>query len=134
MISVLSEVNIQEVLEKLSLSNKTRAAILTSSETRARMKMLDAIDIQIAVAEGDRTGEPYIKRSWQYVTDDETGERVKKEVPFRIRRWWWKDANGQIMLDVRYGNCSINPKAGKIAIGVGEMGTSARPSSCPQMR
>ena len=92
------------------------------------------IDIKIAVADGDQTGEPYGRHTSRYVTDDESGARVKKvtddesgarvkkEVPFRIRRWWWKDANGQIMLDVRYGNCCIELKVGKTAIEVCEMG------------
>ena len=88
---------------------------------RARIKMLDAIDIQIAAAEADLAGEPYVKLGMRYVTDEETGDRVRKEVPIRIRRWWWKDADGQIMLDVRYGNRRIELKAGKSAIEVGEM-------------
>ena len=46
---------------------------------------------------------------------------MKKEVPLRIRRWWWKDADGQIMLDVRYGNRRIELKTGKTAIEVGEV-------------
>jgi hypothetical protein len=113
--------SLMTILAKLNLTDRTHASMLTSPETKARKKMLDAIDIQIAVAESDQTGEPYVRRATRYITDDATGERVKKEVPIRIRRWWWKDADGRIMLDVRYGNRRIELKAGKTAIDVGEI-------------
>lgn len=108
------------ILEKLNLSDKTRAAMLTSPETRARIKMLEAIETQTALAEADQTGQPYVKRQMRFVTDKETGERIKKEVPIRVRSWSWKDADGRLMLDVRYGNRRIEIKPGKTAIEVGE--------------
>jgi hypothetical protein len=110
------------ILEKLSLSDKTRAAMLTSPEARVRSKMLDAIETQIAAAEADAAGEPYTKITSRYTTDEETGERVKKEVPMPVRRWWWKDASGNVVLTVRYGNRRVELKPGKTAIEVGETG------------
>jgi hypothetical protein len=41
------------ILEKLSLSEKTRAAMLASPEARGRQKILEAIDNQIAAATAD---------------------------------------------------------------------------------
>ena len=38
------------ILEKLNLTDKTRAAMLTSPENRVRAKMLVVIETQIAVA------------------------------------------------------------------------------------
>ena len=108
------------ILEKLNLSDKTRAAMLTSPETRVRGKMLDAIETQIAMAEAEQKGEPYVKRVLRYVTDTESGDRARKEVPIRVRSWSWKDADGQLMLDVRYGNRRIEIKPGKTAVQVGE--------------
>ena len=49
------------ILAKLNLTDKTRAAMLTSPETRVRSKMLGAIETQIAAAESDAAGEPYTK-------------------------------------------------------------------------
>ncbi len=51
--------------------------------------------------------------------DPETDERVRKEVPRRLRRWWWKDEKGGLMLDVRYGNkrIELGPKKPTIEVG-----------------
>jgi hypothetical protein len=46
-----------------------------------------------------------VKRASRFVTDQETGERVKREVPVQFRRWWWTDAsNGKTYIQLRYGN------------------------------
>ena len=37
----------------------------------------------------------------------------------RIRPWWWKDAAGQVFLEVRYANKTVEIKPGKSAITVG---------------
>ena len=107
------------ILEKLTFSDKTQAAVMTSPEARIRRKMLDAIDIQIAAAGAQANGETYIRRALRWITDPETGERVRKEVPVRFRRWWWSDDTGNVMLDVRYGNRRIELKPGKPTIEVG---------------
>ena len=107
------------ILEKLSFSDKTQAAVMTSPEARIRRKMLDAIDIQIAAAEAQANGETYIRRAPRRITDPESGERVRKDVPVRLRRWWWSDDTGNVMLDVRYGNRRIELKPGKPTIEVG---------------
>jgi hypothetical protein len=39
------------ILSKLNLTDKTKAAMLTSPENRVRAKMLDAIETQIAAPE-----------------------------------------------------------------------------------
>ena len=56
----------------------------------------------------------------RWVKDPETGERSRKEVPLRLRRWWWKDEKGGLMLDVRYGNKRIDLAPKKHTIEVGE--------------
>ena len=89
------------ILEKLSLSEKTRAAMLASPEARGRQKILEAIDNQIAAAKADANDEPFELRGMRWVKDPETEERVRKEVPLRLRRWWWKDEKGGLILDVR---------------------------------
>ncbi len=60
------------------------------------------------------------KLTSRYTTNEETGERVKKEVPMPVRRWWWKDVSGNVVLNVRYGNRRVELKPGKTAIEVGE--------------
>lgn len=107
------------VLEKLELTEKTRSGMLVSPVSRARVKMLDAIDHQIAGAKAAANGETYYRQGKRWVTDPETGERVHREVQLPFRPWWWKDENGQVMLEVRYGakRIEIEPKKPSIAVG-----------------
>ena len=109
------------ILSKLTLSDKTKAAMLASPEARGRQKILEAIDNQIAAAKADANGEPFEPRRMRWVMDPETGERTRKEVPLRLRRWWWKDEKGGLMLDVRYGNKRIELAPKKPTIEVGKI-------------
>ena len=38
-----------------------------------------------------------------------------------VRRWWWKDAAGNVVLTVRYGNRRVELNPGKTAIEVGDV-------------
>ncbi len=109
------------ILSKLNLTDKTKAAMLASPESRGRQKILEAIDNQIAAAKADANGEPFEPRRMRWVTDPETGERTRKKVPLRLRRWWWKDEKGGLMLDVRYGNKRIELAPKKPTIEVGKI-------------
>jgi hypothetical protein len=106
-------------LSKLKLSSKTRPQSLTSPEARVRQKLIDAIQDQILLAEAEAKGEVYSKRGLKYVTS-ESGERVKKEIPIRIKRWWFRDESGTLFFEVRYGNRRIAIKNGKTAVEVGD--------------
>ena len=108
------------ILEKLTLSDKIKAAVLASPEAHGHQKILEATDNQIAAAKADANGEPFESRGMRWVKDHETDERARKEVPLRLRRWWWKDEKGGLMLDVRYGNKRIELAPKKPTIEVGD--------------
>ncbi len=108
------------ILSRLNLSDKTKAAMLTSPEIKLRGKMLGALDLQIEAAKAMLNGETFIRRAMRWVDDPETGERVRKEVPVRFHPWFWKDEQSNYMLDVRYGNRRLEIKPKKPAIEVGE--------------
>ena len=114
------------ILSKLSYSDKTRAAMLTSPEVNLRGKMLEGLDLQIEAAKAMLNGETFIRRAMRWVDDPETGERVRKEVPVRFRTWYWKDEQGDYMLDVRYGNkrLEIKPKKPAVEVGDGTVATA----------
>lgn len=107
------------ILDKLTLTNKTKAGATVSPEARVRNKMLVALDVQIAAAEAQANGETYIKRAMRWITDTETGERVRKEVPVRFNRWHWTDENGSMFIQLRYGNKPLELKKGKPTIELG---------------
>ncbi|HEY9818271.1 MAG TPA: DUF6641 family protein [Candidatus Obscuribacterales bacterium] len=109
------------ILSKLTLSEKTKADVNTSPELRARQKLIQAIDSQIAAAHSEITGEPMTLKAMRWVDDPETGQRVRRELPRKVRRWWWKDEAGQLMLDIRYGNRRMELMPKKPTIQVGSM-------------
>ena len=104
------------ILEKLTLTDKTRADMTISPEAKVRGKMLEALDIQIAAAEAQAAGETYIRRAKRWVTDPENGERVRKEIPVRFNSWCWTDENGKAYVQLRYGNKPLELKNGKSTI------------------
>ena len=59
------------ILDKLTLSDKSKAGAFVSPEARVRNKMLTALEVQIAAAEAQANGETYIKRAMRWVTDTE---------------------------------------------------------------
>ncbi len=73
-------------LAKLKLSTKTRPQSLAGPEARVRQKLLSAIHDRIAVAGAGPRREQVTKRGMRFVQDPETGERVKREMPVRLRR------------------------------------------------
>ncbi len=108
------------VLSKLNLSDKTKAAMLTSPEAKLRGKMLEAPDLQNDAAKAMLNGETFVRRAMLWLDGPETGERVRKEVPVRYRPWFWKDEQGNYMLEVRYGNRRLELKPKKSTIEIGE--------------
>ena len=53
---------------------------------------------------------------------DKTRAAMLTSPEIRVRRWWWKDVSGNVVLNVCYGNRRVELKSGKTAIEVGEMG------------
>jgi soluble cytochrome b562 len=109
------------ILSKLKLTEKTKADVHTSPELRARQKLILAIDNQIAAAKSEITGEPHNLRAMRWIEDPETGERVRREVPIKVRRWWWRDEAGAVMLDIRYGNRRMHIAPNKPTIQASSM-------------
>ena len=107
------------MLETLNYTDKTRDAG-TSPEGRLRQKLLAAIDLQISAAQAEANGEEFVRQAMRWITNKETGEKVRKEVPIRMRRWWWNDDTGKVMLEVRYGNKPLELQPGKPTIEIGE--------------
>jgi hypothetical protein len=78
--------------------------------------VLTSLEIQIEVAKAEAERRTYIRKAPRWVTDPETGERVHKDVPVRVRKWWWKDCNGTLYVQVFYANRPVEIKKGKTSI------------------
>ncbi len=108
------------ILSKLNLSDKTKAAMLTSPEAKLGARGLRRWTYGWKRPRPRSTARPLSVGRCAGVDDPETGERVRKEVPVRFRTWFWNDEQGSYMLDVRYGNRRLEIESKKPAIEVGE--------------
>ena len=105
-------------LDKLKLMEITRRAAASTPEGHLRNRMVEAINQQIAAAEAMQSGESFQlrRRHWAKGVG---GEKTLQEKLVRFRPWYWQEANGAFMLEVRYGNKVIEIKPKKTAIEVG---------------
>ena len=107
------------IMSKLTLTDKTRSSMLVAPEERRRAKMLEAIEQQIKAVEAKQNGKIHTVTKLKFVTDANTGERVKREMQIPVKPWWWKDVAGVVYLTVKYGNRRLEIQLGKSAIEVG---------------
>ncbi|MEI6560411.1 MAG: DUF6641 family protein [Rhodospirillaceae bacterium] len=106
------------ILDSLTVVDIPRKQALPA-HVALRMRLNEAVDLQIAAAKADLAGENFTRKVERYITDSATGERVKAKVDGRFRRWWWAGENGKLFLEAKYANKGIELKPGKRTIEVG---------------
>ena len=60
----------------------------------------------------------YAPKRLRTVRDRETGERLVREMPVRIKTWWWTGEKGETLLSIHYGSKTLEISKGKPAIEV----------------
>ena len=108
-------------LTKLKLTDKIRADVETNPEDVLRNKLVTRLLEQKEFVEADLKGELISKTRFKFVTDSETGESKRVEVQKQLRRWWWNDEDGQVMLTLRYGNRPLAITGDKSTIEIGTL-------------
>ncbi len=108
-------------LTKLIFNDKTRTDVETNPEDLLRNKLITRLLEQKELVEADLKGEQLTKTRFKFVTDSETGETKRIEVQKQLRRWWWKDEDGQVMLTLRYGNRPLAIAGDKSTIEIGAL-------------
>ena len=68
-----------------------------------RLKLSKQLTEQLRLAEAEALGMPYRATRTRMVLDSVSGERVQREVPKRVRAWWFGLENGRLGFQVRYG-------------------------------
>jgi hypothetical protein len=81
-------------------------------------KLAEQRELALALAEG-RT---YAPKRLRTVRDKETGERRVREMPVRIKTWWWTSEKGETLLSIQYGSKTLEIVKGKSAIEVASVG------------
>ncbi len=108
-------------LTKLKLTDKTRTDVETNPEDLLRRKLITRLLEQKELVEADLKGEHITKTRFKFVTDSETGETKRVEVQKQLRRWWWKDEDGDVMLTLRYGNRPLAITGDRSTIEIGTL-------------
>ncbi|MFT7570716.1 MAG: hypothetical protein ACI9JL_001747 [Paracoccaceae bacterium] len=96
------------MLAKLKTSKKERSASRETVDQRLQRKLIERLREQKEFAEADIAGEAIIKTVTKFVPNKETGELVRQEVPKRIKRWFWKEADGTVCMKLLYGASVID--------------------------
>lgn len=101
---------------KLTAARKTRAL---PEIVKRRNKLLMKLGEQRMLAAAQAKGEHYTPTRFRSFADEDTGARVVKQVPVRIKPWFWTGEKGECLLAINYGSKQIELQKGKTAIDVG---------------
>ena len=101
---------------KLTAARKLRAM---PDVVKRRNKLLIKLGEQRELAAAMQTGAHYNPKRLRSFKDADTGARIVKEVPVRIKPWFWTGEKGETLLAVQYGSRQIELSKGKSAIEVG---------------
>ena len=102
------------VLKGLKL---TAAPKRTNDPLEKRLqKMIQQLEQQRALAENPN----HTKTKYHWKMGDD-GNREQISVSKTIKRWWYKDAKGDVLIVLRYGSRMLEIDKGKSAIIVGAM-------------
>jgi len=102
------------LISTLKLVSETRATHISPVMQR-RQKLIKKLDEQILLATAALNGETYQSTKFKNVVNAE-GLTEYKQVPKRVRAWWWKNDAGKINLVVRYGARIVELSKGKNSI------------------
>ena len=102
---------------KLTAARKTRAL---PDVVKRRNKLLMKLGEQRMLAAALEQGQHYAPTRLRTFKQADTGARIVKEVPVRIKPWFWTGEKGETLMDVQDGSRQIELQKGKTAIDVGE--------------
>ncbi len=88
-----------------------------SPEQKRRQKLVLHMREQLELAKAQAEGRNYAPTKRKWVQDSE-GAKTQLEVPKRLKPWWQAQANGGLLLTLRYGARPIEFEKGKAAIQV----------------
>ena len=98
---------------KLTTAKKPRSLpAIVKKRAKLLQKLGEHRDLALAQVE-DRN---YVPKRLRTVRDISTGERVVREMPVRIKPWWWMGERGEILFAVFYGSKTLELSKGKSAI------------------
>ena len=100
---------------KLTAAKKPRAL---PGGIKRRNKLLQKLKEQRELASAFASGQTYMPRRLRSIRDLTTGERTVREMPVRIKAWWWTGEKGETLLSIFYGSKTLELAKGRTAIEV----------------
>ena len=106
-----------QILATLKLTSARKQRTLPEIVKR-RNKLLTKLGEQKALAIALSEGRLYAPKRLRSVHDTETGKSVVREVPVRIKPWWWTGEKGETLLTIAYGSKVLELSKGKTAVEI----------------
>ncbi len=107
------------LLEKLTFATTTKKAETCLPNLILRRKMVNALHEQIEGAKAEIAGQPFVKQKERWMPV-EGGGKERRVVQSSLRKFWFKDTQDKILVELRFGNKPLVIK-GKPSIMVGEL-------------
>jgi hypothetical protein len=102
-------------LGSLKLTNAKKPRSLPAI-VKKRNKLLQKLTEQRELVLAQIEDRNYVPKRLRTVRDASTGERVVREMPVRIKPWWWMGERGEILFAVFYGSKTLELAKGKSAV------------------
>jgi hypothetical protein len=100
---------------KLTAARKQRAL---PEVVKRRNKLLKKLGEQRELALAVNEGRNYAPKRLRTVLDTESGRKVVREMPVRIKPWFWTGEKGETLLSVFYGSKTLELSKGKTAVEI----------------
>jgi len=101
---------------KLTTARKPRAL---PDVVKRRNKLLRKLTEQRELALAQLEGRTYAPKRLRTLKDAD-GQRVVREMPVRIKAWWWIGEKNETLLSIFYGSKTLELAKGKTAIEIAD--------------
>ncbi|WP_435626417.1 DUF6641 family protein [Candidatus Ferrigenium straubiae] len=108
-------------LDKLKVVTAVKSNKLPPALHR-QIRVIEKLREQIECVKAKTDGREYIIKRMRTVKS-ETGEKTQAEHNHKIRPWWYRNADGKLVFEVRYANKRLELAKGKTGIEVENLAT-----------
>lgn len=103
-----------------SLKAIARPEIVKSPVLAKRMKLIERLEEQLAMVNAKIANQPFSFIRDKTIKDETTGEKITKQIPRKVRQWFFDDA-GHFFFEVKFAGKTFEVESGKPTIDVGEL-------------
>ena len=90
-------------LDKLTFATTSKKTENTQANLILRRKMVAALDEQLEAAHAEIAGQPYTRNTERWI-ELEDGSRQRQSVQTVLRKVWYRNSAGQVLVELRFGN------------------------------